>query len=220
MKISKATPIAVRYACLHFHYAKAVPVCQYGYNIWNDEEEWCGVIVYGGGATPHIASPYDKWQGQVLELERVALNGKQGHGRTSEAVAMTLKALHREAPWVDLVVSYADLDQGHRGVLYQATNWIYSGLFNANQRGAFVINGKKVHPKTVHSKGWKQSILWLRENVDASASEFITQGKHKYLYPMTKQMRKRLQILSVPYPVNDKKSKRDEKNERECFPYA
>jgi len=30
--------------------------------------------------------------------------------------------------------------------------------------------------------------------------EFITKGKHKYLYPMNKNMRKRIQILSVPYP--------------------
>lgn len=203
MRISKSTPDAARYACLHFHYAKAVPVCQYVYNVWNDENEWCGVIIYGGGATPHIASPYDKWQGQVVELERVALNGKQGHGKTSTAVAQTLKALAKEAPWVDLVVSYADMDQQHFGVLYQATNWIYTGLTNANTRGAFIVHGKKMHPKTIHSKGWKQSVLWLRENVDANASEFITQGKHKYLYPLTKQMRKRIEVLSVPYPKKD-----------------
>ena len=200
MRISKATPEAARFACINYHYAKAVPVCQYTYNVWNDDNEWCGVIIYGGGATPHIASPYDKWQGQVVELERVALNGKQGHGKTSTAVSMSLKALAKEAPWIDLVVSYADLDQGHNGTLYQATNWIYTGLTNANTRGAFIVHGKKMHPKTVHSKGWKQSLLWLRENIDADAEEFITQGKHKYLYPMTKQMRKRIEILSVPYP--------------------
>lgn len=200
MTIQKAGYDAARYACLNFHYAKAVPVCQYAYSVFNDAGEWCGVIIFGSGATPHIASPYDKIQGQVLELERVALNGKQAHGTTSQAVAMALKALQKEAPWVDIVVSYADMDQDHIGTLYQATNWIYQGLTNANQRGAFIINGKKVHPKTVHSRGWKQSILWLRENVDSNAEEFITKGKHKYLMPMTKQMRKRLQILAKDYP--------------------
>lgn len=203
MRISKATYSAARYACLYFHYAKAVPVTQFCYNVWNDKNEWCGVIIYGGGATINIAKPFDKWQGQVLELERVALNGKQGHGNTSTAVAMTLKALHKEAPYVDIVVSYADLDQGHFGTLYQATNWIYTGLTNANNRGAFIVNGKKMHPKTVHSKGWKQSLLWLRENVDPEAQEFITKGKHKYVYPMTKKIRKRLFLLSVPYPKKD-----------------
>lgn len=203
MRISKATPEATRFACYNFHYAKAVPVCQYVYNVWNDDDEWCGVIVYGGGANHYIASPYNKWQGQVVELERVALNGKQGHGRTSTAVALTLKALSKEAPWVDLVVSYADLDQNHAGTLYQATNWIYTGLKNPGTIGAFIIKGKKTHNKTIYSRGWKQSLLWLRENVDPKAEEFITKGKHKYLYPMNKAMRKRIQILSVPYPKKD-----------------
>ena len=101
MRISKASYDAARYACLYFHYAQAVPICQYMYSVFNDAGEWWGVIIYGIGATPMIARPYDKWQGQVVELERVALNGKQGHGNTSTAVAMTLKALHHEAPWVD-----------------------------------------------------------------------------------------------------------------------
>lgn len=201
MRISKASYEAARYACLYFHYAQAVPICQYMYSVFNDAGEWCGVIIYGIGATPMIARPYDKWQGQVVELERVALNGKQGHGNTSTAVAMTLKALHHEAPWVDMVVSYADMDQGHMGTLYQATNWIYTGLTNANTRGAFIVHGKKMHPKSVHSHGWKQSLLWLRENVDPEAEEFITQGKHKYVYPMNKAMRKRLQVLAQDYPV-------------------
>lgn len=203
MRIRKATFEAAKYACLNYHYAKAVPVCQYIYSVYNDKDEWCGVVIFGGGATPNIGMPYDKYQGQVVELERVALNGKQGHGNTSTAVALCIKALHREAPWIDLIVSYADLDQGHLGVLYQATNWVYVGLTNANQRGAFVVHGKKMHPKSVHSKGWKQSLLWLRENVDKDATEWITKGKHKYLYPMTKPMRKRIKILAVDYPKNE-----------------
>ena len=199
MRISKATPEATRYACKNFHYAKAVPVCQYVYNVWNDEDEWCGIIVYGGGANMHIAQPYNKWQGQVVELERVALNGKQGHGKTSEAVAMTMRALKKEAPWVDLLVSYADLDQEHIGILYQATNWIYTGLCNADTVGAFIVHGKKMHPKTIYSKGWKQSLLWLKENIDSNAKEFITKGKHKYIYPMNKRMRKRVKVLAQDY---------------------
>lgn len=176
---------------------------KYSYNVWNDGGEWCGVIIYGSGANRNIASPYDKWQGQVIELVRVALNGNQGHGHTSTAVALSLKELHREAPWVDVVVSYADKDQNHAGTIYQATNWIFTGETYVDKLGAFIIHGKKMHCKSVHSKGWKQSLLWLRENVDPEAQEWITKGKNKYVYPMTKQMRKRLQVLSVPYPKKE-----------------
>lgn len=200
MKLKKGTFDAAKYACLNFHYAKAVPVCQFVYSVFNDDDEWCGVIIFGGGATINIARPFDKYQGQVLELERVALNGKQGHGQTSTAVAMALKALRKEAPWVDIVVSYADLDQGHQGIIYQATNWLYIGKKNEGTRGAFIVFGKKMHPKSVHSRGWKQSLLWLKENVDENADEFITKGKHKYVYPMNKKIRKRLMIMVEEYP--------------------
>lgn len=205
MRVTVASNEAIRYACLHFHYAKAVPVIGIGFNIYNDDNEWCGVILYGMGATIHIATPYDKWQGQVIELVRVALNGKQGHGKTSQALSMTLKEIPKYMPGVDLIVSYADLDQDHFGVIYQATNWIFTGLTNAGARGAFIVFGKKMHPKSVYSKGWKQSVLWLRENVDKNASEFITKGKYKYLYPIDKKMKKRVELLRVPYPKRDDK---------------
>ena len=200
MRISKGNATGAKYACEHFHYSRAMPSIKYVYNVWNDDDEWCGVIIYSSGANMHIASVFDKWQGQVLELVRVALNGKQGHNTTSTAVAMSLKALHKEAPWVDVVVSYADLDQNHIGTLYQATNWMYTGITNVDTVSAFIIHGKKMHPKSVYSKGWKQSLLWLRENVDPNTKEFITKGKHKYVYPMNKVMRKRLELLNVPYP--------------------
>lgn len=203
MRISKATYQACEFACLNFHYAKAVPVISDAFNVFNDDDEWCGVIIYGTGANMHIAKPYDKWQGQVLELVRVALNGKQGHGNTSKALAMTLKVMRKCKPWCDLIVSYADLDQEHVGTLYQATNWIYTGVMNADSMGAFIVNGKKMHPKSVHSKGWKQSLLWLKENIDPDTEEFITKGKHKYLYPLTKPMRKRVSILAKDYPSKD-----------------
>lgn len=135
MRISVAEHQAIEYACKKYHYAKAVPVCAIGFNVFNDDDEWCGVICYGWGANNHIACPYDKWQGQVIELVRVALNGKQGHGKTSQAVSMTLKEIPKYLPGIDLIVSYADLDQNHLGVLYQATNWIYTGLMNENSRG-------------------------------------------------------------------------------------
>lgn len=203
MRLTVASQKAIQYACIKFHYAKCVPVVGIGFNVYNDNDEWCGVIIYGYGANCHIAMPFNKWQGQVMELVRVALNGKQGHGKTSKALSLSLKLLPKYFPAVDVVVSYADLDQNHNGTLYQSTNWIYTGLTNANQRGAFIIKGKKMHQKSVHSRKWKNSLLWLRENIDPNAQEFITKGKHKYVYPIDKSMRERLELLSVPYPKKE-----------------
>ena len=47
MRITRANNKAIEYACNHFHYAKAVPVNTLGYNIYNQNDDWCGVILYG-----------------------------------------------------------------------------------------------------------------------------------------------------------------------------
>lgn len=200
MRISIATPKAIRYACMNFHYAKAVPAVQYGFNIFNDDDEWCGVILYGGGANHNISNEFGVCAGEILELVRCALNGKQGHGNTSKAVAMSMKKLHQINPLVKILISYADLDQDHAGIIYQATNWIYLGQTNTDDVSAYIINGKKTHRKSVYSKYGRQDFDWILKNVDPNAEKFYTKGKHKYIYCFDKTLRKQYQKKAMPYP--------------------
>lgn len=214
MTLTIATKKAVRFACLNYHYAKSVPNPLLSYNVFNSGGEWCGVIIYSYGATPNIGKPFGLVQGEIVELVRVALNGKQEC--TSQAVAMSLKQLHKDAPNVRLVVSYADCDQSHLGTIYQATNWVYVGETNSGAPSAFLVheNGKlvKMHNRSVYNKrviiGGKkvrcpQTIAAVRQFIDPNAEVFFTQGKRKYLMPMDKRMRKQIAPLSKPYPKAD-----------------
>lgn len=199
IKVTRAAPKAYRYACMNFHYAKAVPAVSHAYNIYEDDV-WCGCIIFSGGATPRIGVGFGLVQGEILELVRVALNGKQK--TTSECLAAALKQLHKDAPAVKMVVSFADADQNHLGIIYQATNWIYLGLTMAGERSAFIVHGRKMHPKTAHSKGWVQSIDWIRKNIDPNAEEFHTKGKQKYIMCFDKKLRKQWSAKALPYPKN------------------
>jgi hypothetical protein len=105
------------------------------------------------------------FQGEVLELVRVSLNGRQKV--TSEAVTASLRMVRKDARNVKMIVSYADTEQGHLGTIYQATNWKYVGVSKGH--AYYVVNGKRLHSKTVTAKGWRQSEKWLRQNVDSSA---------------------------------------------------
>lgn len=202
MNITRATPKAYRYACMNFHYAKAVPVVSYAYNVYQDGA-WCGCIIFGSGANNHIGNEFGLVQGEILELTRVALNGKQR--TTSECLAAALRQLRKDAPTVKMVVSYADADQNHFGIIYQATNWLYLGLKNEGTRCAFVVNGKRMHPKSAHSKGWKQNIDWIRKNIDPHATVLHTKGKRKYIMCFDKKLRKKWRDRSLPYPKDDEK---------------
>lgn len=219
MRLTKATLQAIKYACLHYHYSKAIPVNPIGYNVYNDNGEWCGVILYGTGANKHIGTQYNLPMGGVLELTRVALNGKQEH--TSQAVAMSIKQLKKDCPHCRLIVSYADCDQQHLGTIYQATNWIYTGTENKGMVSAFIINGKKTHKKSVYSKevvidGKKmpcpQTLEMVRRFLDPNAEEFHTTGKRKYLMPLDKAMKRQILPLSKPYPKNEEWVKIDRKS--------
>lgn len=195
--LKRATPAAIKYACLHFHYAKSVPSVRYGYNIYNDGC-WCGCILFSNGAIYNIGSPFGLGQGEVLELVRVALNGKQTC--TSQCVALALKKLHHDAPQVKLVVSYADCDQNHKGIIYQATNWVYLGIFGAGTTSSVYINGEKLHRRSCYAKYHTSSLKQLREKVDVNATMFVSKGKHKYIYCFDKALKKEWQKKSLPYP--------------------
>ena len=196
--LTSTTHDEIKFACRTYHYAHCIPSVSYGYNVFNERYEWCGVILFGTGATPNIGKPFGMEQSEVVELVRVALNGLQPC--TSECVAAALKQLHEDAPQIKIVVSYADADQNHYGTIYQATNWIYLGMKEQNALGAFIIHGKKVHRRTIGSAGGRQNIEWVRKNLDPNAQEFRSKGKRKYIYVFNRKLRKKWQAQAQPYP--------------------
>lgn len=144
---------------------------------------------------------YGLFQGEIIELVRVALNGRQKF--TSEAVSASLKLVKNDAPKTRVIVSFADQNQGHLGVIYQATNWKYVG----SRRGAleFIVNGKRMHYRAVLHRGWKNQEKWLRENVDKDAIAVRGGDKHKYLYFLDKRLEKKMRSQFLPYPKQPEK---------------
>lgn len=190
MRITKANKKAVDYACKKFHYAKSTPVVQYAYNIYNNNDEWCGVIVYSSGACPNIANQFSMAQGEVLELVRVALNGKQEY--TSEAVSMSLRQLHRDNPLCRIVVSYADHNQRHIGTIYQATNWIYLGTIKRSDEQYF-YKGNWRHYRSIGAMCNKDELV-------KTLPKRKNGNKFKYIYCLNRKDRKHYQKQALPYP--------------------
>lgn len=188
--IRKATTKEIKYACEKFHYSKAVPSCKYAYSYFNRAGEWCGVVIYSVGANRNIGKAYGMFMGEVLELVRVALNGKQEH--TSQVVSETLHRIHHDAPNVKLIVSYADHRQKHIGTIYQATNWIYLGVAEYATKQYF-YKGKWTHQRTIDSLSNKDQLKRELQSREASA-------KFKYVYCFDKRLRRRFQKHAKPYP--------------------
>lgn len=202
MILKKASYKAIEYSCKKFHYAKSVPVNVFGYSVF-ENNEWCGCIVYGTGANNNIAKTYNLNQGQVIELVRVALNGKQSN--TSKPLSISLKLISKDCPLVKLIVSYADIDQEHEGIIYQATNWFFEKVVMRNKHDAsFVIDGKRIHGKTISDKCKRSGLSKTEENIRKvyktnSVEKYVTEGKIKYIYPIDKSLTDMCKRISKPY---------------------
>lgn len=189
---------ASKFAVMNWHYSKAMPsgkLVKYG--VW-ENDEFVGSVIYGRGATPQLGSPYGLDQTEVCELVRVAL--KNGHkAPTSQIVSQTIKMIKSENPGLQLIVSFADSAQNHHGGIYQAMNWIYAGQ---SLHHRIRLNGELIHPRSLGAKYGVggQSIPWLQKNVDVNAERVDVPGKHRYLYPLNKQMRRKIAKLAEPYP--------------------
>ena len=193
--LKRATKEAIHYACMKFHYAKAIPSAFYAYNVYTEAGTWCGRVIFGNGASPNLGVSVGMKQGEYLELVRVALNGQQPC--TSEVVAACLRQVHKDAPEVKIIISFADKDQNHYGTIYQATNWIYLGDFGVKKAQSYIINGKKYHNKTIHNRGLSKAELL---KIDPNMIEVSSLGKRKYIYVFDKKLRKEWLKKAVPYP--------------------
>lgn len=60
--------------------------------------------------------------------------------------------LKKKFPQIKAVVSYADQNQGHRGAIYEASNWIFVG--EAAKQPVWLLGGKKLHDRTISGGGF------------------------------------------------------------------
>ena len=199
LKVDWCSFEAAKYACEKWHYSQCVPAGKLiKIGAWEDDK-YIGCVIFGYGANNNIGKPYELRQTEVCELVRVAL--REHKVPVSQILGQAIKMLKKQCPGLRLIVSYADVDQSHLGIIYQATNWLYTGhILKDKKDGSMIIKGRRRHGKTIHSMGWKQNLDWIRKNIDPNAVELVTKGKRKYLMPLDKKMRKQIEPLRQPYP--------------------
>jgi hypothetical protein len=191
MRLEKASYKAIKYACLNFHYSKSVPSTRAkvnGYSVFNDKNEWCGVIIFSGGASANMGTPYGLKFGQYAELVRMALNGKQD--ATSKAMSIAIKLFNKNNPLVKLLISYADKGQNHIGTIYQATNWHFVDESDSSGKDIF-YKGIWRHDRNLNE---------LPKHILCQLPTRKRSGKYKYIYPLDKSLIPLCKSLSKPYP--------------------
>lgn len=156
--------------------------------------EMVGVVTYGVPASHPlcIGIAGEKNQYNVLELNRLVIRPDvEEKNLASYLVSHSLK----ELPNGTFVVSYADTAWSHVGYIYQATNFLYTGM-SAKRNDTYQPEG--LHPRA-YNKDEHSNLKQTRSS------------KHRYVYLVgDKRTRKRM-LSELKYPVYDKYPKGDER---------
>jgi hypothetical protein len=180
------------------HYLHRKAPCSIAFGLFLDDE--CkGVIVYGTPSSAPLRRGIagDENVNNVVELTRLWVCDSVPRNGESFLIGNTIKQCGKE-----IVVSYAEIEQGHLGIVYQATNWYYTGL--SAKRTNWVVEGIDRHCQTIADKYSSQE---LKEKYGDKFSLKPRPRKHRYVFMNAKGKRKKelLQSLKykiMPYPKN------------------
>jgi hypothetical protein len=185
---------------LEKHYAKRIPQIMHAFGLY-DNDILVGVITYGIPASPSLCMGIcgKEYSEIVLELNRICLQDNYKN-QASYLVANSMKLL----PKPTIIVSYADTGQGHVGYVYQATNFLYTGL-SANRVDWTIKGQEHKHSKTI-SDGMTLDSIKEKYGDDFYYTE--RSRKHRYIYFNGSKLwkRKMLKLLKYqvePYPKGD-----------------
>lgn len=170
------------------HYSKSINGCitDYCFKLtWNGTI--IGAMFYGRMAMANQWKRFGDKESDVIELRRLCCVDETPRNTESYFIEKTLKWLSKNTT-LKTVVSYADQEYGHTGIIYKASNFEYLGF----KKGAKVImyNGKPYHDKAIRTKykgELKPFAKRIKDALDSGDAYYKnTAGKHTYVYKLRK----------------------------------
>ena len=152
--------------CLKKHYAKRLPPIEFAFGLFNLDNILVGIVTYG---TPVSSG--------LRELNRLVINEGLEKNLLSYLVSQSLNMLPKPL----VLVSYADTSQNHHGYIYQATNWLYTGL-SLPFKDYYIKGMEHLHNGTIMdmSRGQENRVEWLRNKFGDDLIMIERPRKHRY----------------------------------------
>lgn len=157
----------------------------YCFKMTSPEGEVIGAIIYGRMAMANAWKKYGDNQEDVIELRRLCCIDNTPKNAESYFIGATIRWLKKNTE-IKNIVSYADPEYGHSGVIYKASNFVMIGK---TAKGRVIwYGGKKYHDKSIRTryKGiLKPFAVKLKEALSAGDAHYsTTQGKYIYTYAL------------------------------------
>lgn len=174
------------------HYSKRAPVFWAGFGL-EENGLITGVAVYGQPSPPIQKHAFKDRDFRLFELSRVVVQSK-----TKNAASFLIgNSLQMLEPKPCAVISYADMEQNHCGIIYQATNWIYTGATKSHDK-TYIVDGKRTHPMTLRDRGITNPTSWAREN---GIKMVPPAEKHRYFFFVGSRRDRKSMVSKLVYPT-------------------
>jgi hypothetical protein len=172
------------------HYARRIPSISYSFGLYFSDM-LVGVMTIGKPASPSLCDGVCGIENSkyVYELNRLCVNDGIEKNALSFFVSRCLSMIKGDL----ILVSYADTAMGHVGYIYQATNWLYTGI-TKERTDIGSEDG-------THSRHYGK-------DVDKKSNRKFRSAKHRYVFFIgrnRKTLISSLNYLILPYPKGENK---------------
>ena len=166
------------------HYSKSINGCisDYCFKLTYDDVI-IGAAFFGRMAMRNQYKKYSDKPEDIIELRRLCCIDDTPRNTESYFISKMMRYLRLNTT-IKKVVSYADQEHGHTGIIYKASNFQYLGM----TKGAKVImlNGRSYHDKsirTMYNGKLKPFAQRIKDALaDGTAYYKDTAGKHTSVY--------------------------------------
>jgi len=196
------------------HYSKKLGIFWEGFALY-ENDKIIGVVCYGQPSASIQKHCFLERNFRLYELTRLVVDGGKKNA-ASFLISHSLKMLSQQPC---AVISYADSSHGHAGIVYQSTNWIYTGGTVSHDH-LYIIDGVLMHPTSVQDKFKITSVKkWAKDNNIQTIKPDI---KHRYFYFIGNKKQKKEMISKLKYKIIKEYPKCEKKmyNQKYCVEEA
>lgn len=177
------------------HYAHRIPPIDFCFGLY-DYDILIGVCSYGTPLSSKLRESVGN--NKLYELNRLVVNDNLPKNTLSFFVSKTICLMPKPC----VLVSYADTSQNHHGYIYQATNWIYTGL-SVKFMDYMVKGMENLHGQSIMdmSRGQENRVQWLKEKFGDKLYMKERPRKHRYFYFVGDKRQKKQMLKELPYEI-------------------
>ena len=146
------------------------------------------------------ASPRD-----CAALTRLWLSDSLPKNAESRVVSIALRHLRRHTS-LKFVVTYADPAAGHKGTIYRAGNWLFTGMSDPTPR-LDLGDGIPRHSRTVSSLLGSRSETYLH-SLGFEPTSVAGASKYRFVYFLDLSWQPKLTVPLLPYPRKEDRDAR------------